>query len=307
MLTTDTFTMSFEPVFDALEIDADPFALCELHGRCQLGLGRQPNATLHYFLAGSGTITFDATRSVDVDAGTLVLAPAFLPHAINGSGRPGTPLPICKPAGLNIEHHLVGGDNVSREEVLVALCGRVSVGITGVSGILDLVRQPIVERKDAGSRAFSVIDDLVRELVQPVLGSKALIRALLHQCMIHLLRERLMANDRGLAWMAALVDEKLWSALRRMLDHPADAHSVESLADSAGMSRATFAKRFSDAYGSGPMELLRDLRMQKAASLLAHSELPVKRIAELVGLRSRSYFTRTFQNYFGSTPQSFRR
>ena len=106
--------------------------------------------------------------------------------------------------------------------------------------------------------------------------------------------------------MAALIDEKLWAALRLMLDRPSHPHSLESLADVAGMSRSSFATRFSDAYGSGPMKLLRDLRMHLAASLLTESELPVKRIAELAGFQSRSAFTRTFESTTGMSPRSFR-
>ena len=64
-----------------------------------------------------------------------------------------------------------------------------------------------------------------------------------------------------------------------MLDRPSHPHTVESLAQAAGMSRSSFAERFSDAYGSGPMKLLRDLRMHLAASLLTESDLPAKRIA----------------------------
>jgi transcriptional regulator GlxA family with amidase domain len=124
--------------------------------------------------------------------------------------------------------------------------------------------------------------------------------------MIHLLRKRLLAHDPALNWMAALIDEGLWNALRVMLDRPGHPHRVESLAAVAGMSRSSFAERFSAAYGSGPMNLLRDLRMNLAGSLLEQSELPVKRIDELVGFQSRSAFTRTFESVTGKSPRAFR-
>jgi len=151
-----------------------------------------------------------------------------------------------------------------------------------------------------------MVERLLAELAAPGLGSRAMIRALLLQCMIHLLRQRVAAQDRALEWMAALADERLWAALRRMLDAPGEAHSVESLADIAGMSRASFARHFSAAYGAGPMELLRDLRMRMAAGLLANSNLPVKRIAAQVGFRSRSAFVRAFAQHAGISPRGFR-
>ena len=68
--------MSFEHVFNELEIAAEPFALCELQGRCDMGLGRRSGATLHYVLAGRGEILFRGRPPVGVKRGTLILVPA---------------------------------------------------------------------------------------------------------------------------------------------------------------------------------------------------------------------------------------
>jgi len=54
------------------------------------------------------------------------------------------------------------------------------------------------------------------------------------------------------------------------------------------------------------MELLRELRMHRAASLLVRTDLPVKRVAEIIGFRSRSAFTRTFTDAMGMSPRHFR-
>ncbi|MGI9507075.1 MAG: AraC family transcriptional regulator [Geminicoccaceae bacterium] len=298
--------MSFEHVFDEMEIDADPFALCELLGRCDLGLGRQAFATLHYVLAGEGEILLGDRRTIGVAPGTLVLIPAVQPHTLRSHGERGNPLPACRPAEVGLARHLhkIGeGDEAAR---LLAICSQVKIGVRGLHGLVDLIREPIVERIGQDSPLAATVDQLLAELSNPVLGSRAMIRVLLQQCMIHLLRRRLDAREQALHWMAVLADESLWSALRAMLDQPGGQHSVESLADAAGMSRSTFAERFSAAYGSGPMELLRSLRMHLAASLLAQSETPVKRIAELVGFKSRSAFTKTFESHTGKPPQRFR-
>ena len=103
-----------------------------------------------------------------------------------------------------------------------------------------------------------------------------------------------------------LADQKLWTALQLMLDEPGAPHSVESLSSAAGMSRSTFSKRFSDAYGRGPMELLRNIRIRFASGMLAETDLPVKRIAQLAGFQSRSAFTRAFETIVGISPGAFR-
>ncbi len=133
-----------------------------------------------------------------------------------------------------------------------------------------------------------------------------MIRVLVLQCMIYLLRERLLAHDPTLNWMPALIDDGLWGTLRLMLDDPDHPHSVDSLASSAGMSRSSYAERFSVAYGSGPMKLLRGVRINLACSQLAQSDLPVKRIAELVEFKSRSAYTLAFEYMTGKSPRNFR-
>lgn len=249
---------------------------------------------------------FRGRPPVGVKRGTLVLVPALLSHTLRSFGEPGRPLPDCHPAELDLMRHLQTGDEADSAGKLLAVCSDVKVGLRGVGGLVDLVREPVVEEVATDSALSAPVDRLLRELSAPTLGSQAMIRALLLECMIQLLRKRLQARDPALDWMAALIDERLWSALRLMLDRPGHPHTVESLADVAGMSRSSFAERFSEAYGSGPMTLLRDLRMHLAASLLTQSDLPVKRIAELAGFQSRSAFTRAFESTTGMSPRSFR-
>jgi AraC-like DNA-binding protein len=241
-----------------------------------------------------------------VERGTLVLVPSLHSHTLRSFGDPGHPIPDCHPAELDLVRHLQSGEQADTGGKLLAICSDVKVGLRGVGGLVDLVREPIVEQVASDSPMSAPVDRLLQELSAPTLGSRAMIRALLLQCIIQLLRTRLQARDPALNWMAALIDERLWSALRLMLDRPSHPHTVESLAEVAGMSRSSFAARFSEAYGSGPMKLLRDLRMHLAASLLTQSELPVKRIAELAGFHSRSAFTRTFESTTGMSPRSFR-
>ena len=298
--------MGFDHVFDRLDIDAKPFALCELQGRCDMGLPRRSTATLHYVLAGDGEVAIRGRPAIPVTEGTLVLVPATQTHTLRSFGAGGHPIPDCHPAELDLVHHLGGRGGSAADDKLLAICSQVVVGFRGVGDLIDLVREPIVEQVVPGGGIARSVDQLLKELSSPRLGSRAMVRALLLQGVIQLLRNRLDSGDPALVWMSALADQKLWSALRRMLDCPGDQHTVESLAEAAGMSRSTFAKRFSDAYGNGPMELLRNLRVRHAAALLSDTDLPVKRVAERVGFQSRSAFTRAFENAVGVAPGVFR-
>jgi len=300
------YIMSFDQLFDELAISTDPFALCELRGTCDLGLGRDTQTTLHYILSGNGEIDLNGRGSLKVSQGSLVLIPAMQTHALRNFGSQSERIPECKPAALNIaqlvKHAEEGGDTQ-----LIALCAHVHVGLRGLNDVIDLIREPLVETVTEGNTILPALTSLLAELTHPGLGSRAMIRAILTQCMIDMLRKRLTTQDKSLRWMAALTDPTLWNALRAMLDDPGANHSVDTLADLVGMSRSAFALRFSEAYGSGPMELLRDLRMRQAGHLLRTTDLPIKRIAHLMGFASRSAFSRRFETSTGQSPSTFRK
>lgn len=299
--------MSYEPIFERLDITATPFALCELQGKCDLGLARRSSATMHYLLAGHGEIVIRGRPTLPVGPGSLVLVPATYSHTLRSFGENGNPVPDCHPAELDLDRHLVSAKDADSADHLLAICSQVNVGFRGVGDLIDLVREPIVEEVTSGGAMAQAVDQLLRELSSPRLGSRAMIRALLLQSVIQLLRNRLEAGDPALAWMMAMTDQKLWTALRLMLDKPGSNLTVESLAASAGLSRSAFSNRFSCAYGGGPMELLRNIRVRRAASLLSDSDIPVKRVAELVGFKSRSAFARTFEANVGVAPGAYRR
>lgn len=298
-------TMPYDTLFDRLEVDAAPFALCTLEGRTDLGLGKQSRATLHYILSGTGEVLLKGRPGIPVAGGTLVLVPACLSHGLRSHGGNGTPLPKCQAAELGFDLH-ERRSPTDPGGALLALCSHVTVGLRSALNLVDLIREPIAVTVQHNPAMAGTVDRLVEEVTSPRTGSRAMIRALLLECMLHLLRNRLEAEDPALAWMRGLHDPGLWQALQDMLDQPGADHSVESLAATAGMSRSTFSDRFQAAYSHGPMALLRLLRMRRAAQLLEQSSLPISRIAELVGFRSRSAFSRAFQSSVGVCPRRFR-
>ena len=299
--------MNFDHIFDNLEIAPDPFALCEIHGVCEIALDSDATATLHYVLNGEGEIVIGGQRTIPVATGSLVLVPSLVRHVLSNKGGPLTPAPKCEPAELELQRIMIH-DAAARDDqgTLVAICARVEIGLRGAGNLVDLLREPLQARAHEGDRLHQNVTALLAELSRPHLGGRAMIRAILLQAIIAMLRQQLLSGDGALRWMAALRDPAIWNALRDMLDAPGEKHSVESLAEASGMSRSSFAKRFVEAYGAGPMELLRDLRMRKAARYLSDTDMPVKRIAETVGFQSRSAFSRQFEASTGQSPRQFR-
>ncbi len=138
--------MDLEFILEEMEIAADPFALCELHGQCDLGLDKDPSATLHYILAGSGEILIPGQSPVIVRRGSLVLIPALRQHILRSHGEIGHPVPACRPAGLQIAHVLQKAGNADGR--LIALCAHINLSLRKLQNLMDLVRVPIVYRAD---------------------------------------------------------------------------------------------------------------------------------------------------------------
>ena len=92
--------------------------------------------------------------------------------------------------------------------------------------------------------------------------------------------------------------------LEAELDNPP---SLEELAKRVGMSTPHFKRIFSQLTGMTPYGFLRQKRMELALSLLANGTENISEIADIVGYKSKSHFTKAFTQYFGTNPSSFRK
>lgn len=270
---------------------------------------RSQYASLHYVLSGRGTVHIAGLSPAPVGEGDLVLVPAALSHTLDADDGAYVSLANCRPAVLGLQHHLIGTDGAesTSSAALVVLCAHLTLGLRGAGSVIDLLRTPLIEAGQGNRIADRALSQMIGELTEPKLGSRAMIRTLLLECVIDVLRRRIVANDESVAWIVALADRGLWPVLRAMLDEPGAAHTVENLADRVAMSRSRFAERFQRSFGTGPMEMLRGLRLQFAARLLLEGDAGVARVAELAGYSSRSHFTEQFEARFGRPPGRFRR
>lgn len=82
--------------------------------------------------------------------------------------------------------------------------------------------------------------------------------------------------------------------------------SVETIAETAGIHRATLTRRFQAGLKMSPKEYITQLRMERAAELLSGSSLPIKEIALMTGYNDSNYFEKVFHRYHGRTPGDYR-
>ncbi len=99
--------------------------------------------------------------------------------------------------------------------------------------------------------------------------------------------------------------------LRRVTDYM-HAHckrdmSLEELSAIVGLSTYHFARMFKHSTGTAPHQYLMACRVNKAAELLTHTQLPVADIAAAVGYQNIGHFRRIFSRSKGLTPSKYRR
>jgi AraC-like DNA-binding protein len=103
----------------------------------------------------------------------------------------------------------------------------------------------------------------------------------------------------------ALADERLLRAINSMHAEPEKPWTLESLADVAGMSRASFANHFREATQATPIEYLTNWRISLAQSKIING-VPIKSVAKDVGYANPEALTRVFTKRVGCSPREWR-
>jgi len=80
---------------------------------------------------------------------------------------------------------------------------------------------------------------------------------------------------------------------------------VEQMAKEMGMSRTNLHRKLKAITGFPPSELIRNIRMRRAAQLLMSQSDSIAQISFTVGFEDHSYFSKSFKKQFGVTPSEY--
>lgn len=118
----------------------------------------------------------------------------------------------------------------------------------------------------------------------------------------------LPANDNGGPdAIAAPLDVYVARALAAMIAEPARRWTVAALGRIAGLSRAAFARRFTDALGTSPLRWLTAHRLELARRRLRETDHALAALAHELGYASEFAFAKAFKRAMGIAPGRFRR
>jgi LacI family transcriptional regulator len=105
----------------------------------------------------------------------------------------------------------------------------------------------------------------------------------------------------------AAEDPHLAKALRFIRDRARGGVSVDDVASSAGLSRRALEKRFRKQLGRSILEETRRVRTDQIARLLVETDLPVAKIADLLGFPDVQHIARYFQADKRLSPVAYRK
>lgn len=248
-----------------------------------------------------------AAAPVRLDPGDVVFRPHGRAHALAGTPD-AVPAPCTDQPGAAADDLALLPDrkHAPHGQEVITLCGAYEIDPAQVHPLVhDL---PELIRLSPTDELRAAVGLLTAELEHPRLGTDAVVPALLEMLLLYLLRRWYAEQPAApTGWAAALRDPVTAAALHAMHEDPARPWTVASLAAHAGLSRAPFARRFSELVGRPPLSYLTWWRMTLAARLLHDSDATVATVAHRVGYTSEFAFATAFRRRHGSAPGRYRR
>jgi DNA-binding response OmpR family regulator len=102
-------------------------------------------------------------------------------------------------------------------------------------------------------------------------------------------------------------DEKFLSkAIKTVENHMSEPHyDIETFSRDMAMSQSTLYRKLKALTGESTNNFIKNLRLNRGASLLSQNEISVSEIANMVGFDDPAYFSKSFKQKFGISPTEY--
>jgi AraC family transcriptional regulator len=154
-----------------------------------------------------------------------------------------------------------------------------------------------------------LLAEFVSELAAEQPGKEIVMRALVEQALVHILRNYStprLSEELELS-RVGLVDRRIRRSVELMHTQLDQDLTLKALAAASYLSPFHFARLFKKITGASPHNYLAAIRATKAQLLLAETDLSVTEVGARVGYLSGSHFTKAFRTATGATPREFRK
>jgi AraC family transcriptional activator of mtrCDE len=299
-------TADLNNLMRALEIDVVSLReiLVPRGHRAEMGMIDTP--AIHYNLKGSGRVSINRGPNMPLMPHLLIIVPPNTPFSIEVDGGDGAPRLINRDCWKRHEDGFFRLAVPNETPEVVQICGFFNASFGQSIGLFRDLREPVIEQFEPSDKIDGKLREAMDELLSQEVGMGAMTASLLKQVIIALARRSLKSSQSWMDRFSILADRQITRAFAEMVARPGAAHTIQSLAESASLSRSAFMARFSEIFGRSPMAILRDLRMRQAALDLTTTTTPVDVVAHNAGYESRSSFVRAFRKAYDVDPSEYR-
>jgi AraC-like DNA-binding protein len=204
---------------------------------------------------------------------------------------------VAAKAVENVAHYGGGGAPTT------IVCGSFSFDRASLRPISQLLPNFILVKSDQVRTLalHNTLQALASEMAEQAPGSGVVATRLAEVLFIQILRAHIASEQkRNKGWLRGVFDPQLGTALSAIHERVDKPWTVESLAETAGMSRSAFAAKFKELLGQTPLEYVTGWRMQKAIQLLEQRDKKLVDVARLVGYESDAAFSKAFKRVVGA-------
>jgi len=82
-------------------------------------------------------------------------------------------------------------------------------------------------------------------------------------------------------------------------------YNIDAIAETLGLSRSAFFKKLKSLTGFAPVDLIKEIRLNKSVDLLKNTDMTVSEIAFEVGFKEAGYYGKCFRKKYNQTPTEF--
>ncbi|CAJ0780250.1 HTH-type transcriptional regulator MtrA [Ralstonia condita] len=264
-------------------------------------------APFHLVLAGRCVVEIGGRR-LTLRAGDFILLPRGQAHTLRDpAGSRDTPArkPRAGHDGMLPLRQL--GRGAAEVDLL---CGRFVHEPGSAALLLQTLPDPLhVSLADSTSfPALQALINLMRvEAEARAPGALAIVTALSQALLTLALRIHGQREHADAGILTLLSDTRLGASVQAMLAAPEQPWTIDTLADLAAMSRATYARHFKARSDMTVWNFLTRVRMTLACDQLMHTPHGVGDISTGVGYQSEAAFVKAFKQHLGMTPARYRR
>lgn len=167
--------------------------------------------------------------------------------------------------------------------------------LTSLAERADIIKGLELGADDYITKPFDM--DILDSRIRSILHNKALLRKKFFD------KNAFNEDDDSVCEKDKIFMKELIHIIENNLEN--EEFTIDTLTTEMAMSRSVLYKKIKSLTGSNPKDLLKEMKMKRAAELLGENKYSINEIAYLTGFPNAKYFSTAFKKYYGVTPSKF--